>query len=270
MATVETLMVESFEYYMAHTKAILCLGLIPFACIAAILQFSPSTHPIIATLLTILAVAATSYSFLALLVLLKTEQHDIAALIAASRKHFLPFVWICMLTASVTLGAALFFIVPSIYAAILLIFSACTLIDEEVPGFSALTQSRRAAKDHWKRIFGAITLFSVPLFIVVFAISTLIDMLFLLGFDLVSGLYASVIPELIEMLVICILIAPLGTIFMWKLYTMHKHLAREESAAEGEWTPRKVLVSLAWLGAIMWAALFIIGLFLLPVPFGGI
>ncbi|MEX2028193.1 MAG: hypothetical protein WD988_01700 [Candidatus Curtissbacteria bacterium] len=257
------ILVHSVKYYRANWRSLLPFVAIPvIASLISTLIKNPVSLNII---ISILGSIIGFLSAIAFLLALKGSKESISKIYVTSLRKILPLAWINFLAALVSLGGYILLIVPGIIISILLNFATFAYIFEDQKGTQALMRSWHLVSGNklsvfWRLLFFAIAslLFSIPIMMIniPFAISV---------FQGARPPAPSAFGGIYSTLVYGLLIAPLGTIYAYSIYSYLTQLKPQPVSTQEEAKIRKRIHIFMVLGGIGIVLLISISLFIIAV-----
>ncbi len=113
------------------------------------------------TLMACVFLAASTFSFFALLAAAIDEGATVGTALKAGLRKILPGLWIMLASSVLIMGGSLIFIVPGIVLAVWFAFSPVIVASGEARGLNALLRSKAAVKGRWFPVFGRLFLLNL-------------------------------------------------------------------------------------------------------------
>lgn len=158
-------------------------------------------------------------------------------------RKIVPYWWISLLAAFITLGGFLLLIVPGIIFMVWFSLATFVLVSENLKGMDVLLRSKEYVKGHWGGVFWRL-IFIWALYLIIYFIPVLILELI----DVPFG-------EQISQFVVGLLLGPLTTIYLFLVYSNLKSIKGEIAFAPAR-RQRLTYIFVAVLGLLLIPAMF--------------
>lgn len=226
------ILVQSIKFYKANWRALLPYVAIPVT--VSLITLLLKNLVALDIFFTILSSLVGFFSTIAFLLALKDPQQSVPKVYRQSLHLAWPFAWTTLLVGLVSLGGYILLIVPGIILTILLSFATFSLIFEDQRGIKALIRSWHLVSGNKLSVFWRILFFAIASLILSIPILMVNIPSVISTFQGVQPSPSSVFGGIYSTIVYGLLVAPLGTIYSYSIYSYLKQLKPQPATTQEE------------------------------------